>query len=163
MANFNTTEFNSAFNDEKILKEMEQARAEREQYKKDHANDSERDELPKGEYEFKIVAIDKTQSKNGNDMVTVELVVLNGEYKNRHIWYRQLINEGWKMLRAVDFLNSLKSGVDVEFTSSEQFITTLDDVFNAVEDKMEFLIELWYTGKDGKQYPNFKVKEVYDV
>lgn len=129
-------------------------------------------EVPLGSYEVKIEKLELTLSntdENGNikdknkdqkPMVRIWFKILEGEFKGSLIFYNQLVTEGFQLNIMNEFLNSLDSGVDVYFESFNQYKDMILDIHEAIDGKLEYLLEY---DKNNKGYSTYKIEEVYEV
>ena len=117
-------------------------------------------EVPVGEYEVKIEKLEIVASKKGDPMLTCWFKILEGQYKNSMLFMNQLLTQGFQIGIADEFLRSLGTKHIVNFTGYAAYNNLVMDIFEAVEGKSEFLLS--YT-KSKKDYPIFKIKEIYDV
>lgn len=116
-------------------------------------------EVPVGDYEVKVSKIELgatgEKSKNpGMPMVKVWFDILAGEYKGQKIFMNQMITTGFGLHKTKEFLNSLETGIPVEFENFVQFADLLTEIFNAVDGKAEF--QLAY-GKNPKGFSTYTI------
>lgn len=96
-------------------------------------------EVPHDDYEVSIAKIEMgvtgERSKTpGMPQAKVWFKVLNGEYRGQLIFMNQNLTTGFGIHQMNDFLDSLESGIPVEFVDFVQYAQLFDDVFNAVKD-----------------------------
>ena len=118
------------------------------------------EEVPNGNYEVKLEKLELTKSKSGKPMVSIWFKILNGDFKNQRIFYNQLVDEGFKINIMNEFLYSLDSGFDVYFESFKQYNDLILDIHEAIDGKLEYLLEY---GENKKGYKTYTIKEVFDV
>ena len=112
------------------------------------SNTGEFVEVPKGEYEVKVVKIELgatgENSKNpGMPMAKVWFEILAGEYQGQKIFMNQMLTSGFGIHKMNEFLNSLETGIPVVFENFEQYSELFTQVFNAVDGTAEY--QLSYT------------------
>ena len=134
---------------------------------KEHLKEAEENggggELPDGEYKINLNKMELGQSKNGALMIKAQFKILAGDRKNQYIFVNRVLtgtkNDGFMMIKAKEFLESLDSGIDVSFEDWEQFNDLILDIADAVkEDGLEYIATL---DTDGK-YQNFDIIDVLD-
>lgn len=122
-------------------------------------------EVPHGEYEVKVAKLELTEtganSKNpGSPMVTAWFKVLSGQHKDGMIFMNQVIMQPFQIHLAKKFLESLESGLAIEFESYSQFGQLLMDVHEAIDNNLEYALKY---GENNKGYNTFEITEVYEV
>ena len=117
-------------------------------------------EVPEGTYEVAVEKLELVSSKNDKPMGTIWFKVLTGEYKGSRIFYNQVLEQAFQVHIFNEFVRSLDSGVNVEFTSYRQYGEMLMNVAEAIDKKLEY--GLVY-GKNNKGYPTFEIEEVFEV
>lgn len=127
---------------------------------KNSANSPSYREVPEGTYEVAVEKLELISSKNGKPMGTIWFKVLTGEYKGSRIFYNQVLEQAFQVHMFNEFVRSLDSGVNVEFTSYRQYGEMLMNVAEAIDKKLEY--GLVY-GKNNKGYPTFEIEEVFEV
>jgi len=117
-------------------------------------------EVPHGNYEVKIEKLELVESSKGDPMVSIWFRILSGDFANSMIFYNQVINKGFGLHKANEFLRSLDSGIEVEFKSFRQYGELLMDIREAIDGKLEY--NLAYTeGKKG--FSNYEIEEVFET
>lgn len=117
-------------------------------------------EVPHGNYEVKIEKLELVESSKGDPMVSVWFRILSGDFQNSMIFYNQVINKGFGLHKANEFLRSLESGIEVEFKSFRQYGELLMDIHEAIDGNLEY--NLAYTeGKKG--FSNYEIEEVFET
>lgn len=117
-------------------------------------------EVPHGKYEVAITKLELTESKKGDPMVSVWFKVTNGEYKGSLIFMNQVITQGFQIHIADEFLRSLETTVDVQFESYSQYAEILADIFEEIEDKVEFVLDY---GENKKGFNTFEIIDSFEV
>lgn len=117
-------------------------------------------EVPHGKYEVAITNLELTESKKGDPMVSVWFKVTNGEYKGSLIFMNQVITQGFQIHIADEFLRSLETTVDVQFESYSQYAEMLADIFEEIEDKVEFVLDY---GENKKGFNTFEIIDSFEV
>ena len=133
----------------------------REQMKEAEENGGNK--LPDGEYTVKLDKMELGESSKHALMIKAQFRIIDGDYKKQCIFKNQVLtgtkNDGFMMVKAKEFLESLDSGIDVTFEDWEQFNDLILDIAEAVqEDDLRYLVVL---DTDGK-YQNMDIAEVLD-
>lgn len=120
-------------------------------------------ELPDGEYKVTLDKMELTQSSKGALMIKAQFRIQAGDHKKQCIFVNRVLtgtkNDGFMMIKAKEFLESLDSGIDVSFEDWEQFNDLILDIGDAVkEDGLSYIAVL---DTDGK-YQNFDIIDVLD-
>lgn len=129
---------------------------------KEEGSGAQREEVPKGEYEVKIEKLELVETKKApqRPMVSVWMRIVDGDFKNQIIFMNQLVDEGWKIDQSNQFLESLESGLDVEFESYSQYDELLLDIHEVIDEQLEYAINY---GETKSGYPTYKILEVFEV
>lgn len=122
-------------------------------------NTMEFKEVPEGKYEVAINKIDLVESKSGRPMVSIWMKILEGPYTGQLIFYNQVIDMGFGLHNANEFLRSLDSGIDVEFENFRQYNDMLMDIMEAIDGQLEYALEY---GKNNKGYSTYKIIDVFE-
>lgn len=122
-------------------------------------NGGNREEVPHGDYEVAINKLELKKSNAGNPMVSVWFKVLAGNHKGQLIFMNQVITQGFQIHIANEFLRSLNTGLNIEFTSYSQYGALLQEVFEATKD---FEYGLEYT-ENNKGYSVFTITDVFTL
>lgn len=117
-------------------------------------------EVPHGKYEVAITKLELTESKKGDPMVRVWFKVTYGEYKGSLIFMNQVITQGFQIHIADEFLRSLETTVDVQFESYSQYAEMLADIFEEIEDKVQFVLDY---GENKKGFNTFEIIDSFEV
>lgn len=143
--------FNKEFPADEMKKQMKEAA--------ENSNSN----LPDGEYTVKLDKMELGESSKHALMIKAQFRITEGEHKKQCIFKNQVLtgtkNDGFMMVKAKEFLESLDSGIDVEFEDWEQFNDLILDIAEAVqEDDLRFVIVL---DTDGK-YQNAEIADVME-
>lgn len=143
--------FNQEFPAEQVKKQM-----------KDAETNSGPD-LPDGEYKIKLDKMELAQSQKQQLMIKAQFRIKAGNHQNKCIFVNKVMtgtkNDGFMMLKAKEFLESLDSGIDVEFNDWEQFNDLILDIADAIkDDDLTYICTLTTDGK----YQNFEIIDVLD-
>lgn len=122
-------------------------------------NKMEFKEVPEGKYEVKIDKMELKQSKTGRPMLTVWMKILEGEYKGQLIFYNQVVDVGFGLHNANEFLRSLDSGLDVTFENFRQYGNLIMDIHEAIDGKLEYGLKY---GKNSKGYNTYEITDVFE-
>lgn len=122
-------------------------------------------EVPCGRYEVKIEKMELGEtgpkSKNpGSPMLKVQFRILTGEYKNSCIFMNQVITQAFQLHLAKEFLQSLDSGLDIDFESFMQFSDLILDVHEAINGRLEYGLDYSETSKGFKK---FEITDVFET
>lgn len=121
----------------------------------------EYEEVPVGTYEVKIEKMELKESSKGDPMFSAWFRILAGKCENQLLFMNQVITQGFQIGQVNRFLRSLDAvEQEIEFKDYEQYNDLILDVAEAVDGKLEFLIEY---KKSKKDFPIYTVKEVYEV
>lgn len=116
-------------------------------------------EIPEGKYEVKIDKMELTESKKGRPMLTVWMKILEGEYKGQLIFYNQVVDMGFGLHNANEFLRSLDSGLDVTFENFRQYGNLIMDIHEAIDGVLEYGLKY---GKNSKGYNTYEITDVFE-
>lgn len=127
------------------------------------AKENQNTPLPDGEYTARLEKMELGESSNGALMLKAQFRITEGDHKKQCIFKNQVLtgtkNDGFMMLKANEFLESLDSGIPVAFEDWEQYNDLILDVAEAVqEDKLRYLISV---DTDGK-YQNSEIVDILD-
>lgn len=122
-------------------------------------NKMEFKEVPEGKYEVKIDKMELSESKKGRPMLTVWMKILEGEYKGQLIFYNQVVDMGFGLHNANEFLRSLDSGLDVTFENFRQYGNLIMDIHEAIDGKLEYGLKY---GKNSKGYNTYEITDVFE-
>jgi len=117
-------------------------------------------EVPHGTYEVEVNKMELITSKAGDPMVSIWFKVLEGEFKGSLIFYNQVVTQGFQIHLANELLRNMDTEIDIEFKSYGQYAQMIMDIHEAVDEKLEFVLD--YT-KGKKGFSNYAIKEVFEV
>ena len=145
------------FNDSVDLKGLQ------EDVKNADANGGDFPEVPAGTYEVELASLEiKGTKKDGKPMVAMSFKILEGEYKGQRLFENKVIygtkNDGQMIKSVIGFLEALGSGVDIVFHDYDQFEDVVLDIFEAVEDKLEFVVDY-----DPEEFFRISISEVFEI
>ena len=135
---------------------------------KDNASSTDYPEIPAGKYEVKVDNIEAKNSKNGNPMVSIQFRILAGKYEKSCIFYNGVFHEDWMRHRVAKMLSDLIADGDntamVNLILKGSLSEVNDFCMDVAEDisgkKLEYLLDY---GVDKKDYPTYKIAEVYEA
>lgn len=118
----------------------------------EEAKKNEPQQIPDGEYRCKVEKMELKESKKGFPMCFIQFRILAGNLKKHCIFYNRVLagtkNDGFMMKMNNDFLDSLDSGIDVDFKNWEQYNDLILDIGEAIDaDKLEYMVEVETDGK----------------
>lgn len=120
---------------------------------------TERVEVPDGQYECKVEKMEMKESKTGNPMVSIWFRILAGDFKNSVLFMNQTIHTGFGLRTAKKMLSDMDTGLPVDFQSFAQFAGLIESVKEAIEtQKLEYAVKYTTTKNDFK---NFEITEVF--
>jgi hypothetical protein len=123
------------------------------------ASDGEYVEVPYGDYEVKVTKIElgATGEKSktpGAPIAKVWFSVLAGDFKGQLIFMNQMLTSGFGIHKMNEFLNSLETGIPVQFENFQQYADLFAQIFAEVDGKAEF--QLSYT-QNNKGYAVYNI------
>lgn len=144
--------FNQQFPADQMKKQIQEA--------KENGGGSD---LPDGEYTVKLDKMELGQSQKGALMIKAQFRIQKGDHKKQCIFVNRVLtgtkNDGFMMIKANEFLDSLDSGIDVVFEDWEQYNDLILDIAEAIqEDGLAYVVSLTKNG----QYQDFEVIDVID-
>lgn len=127
------------------------------------ANTGDFVEVPKGDYEVKVVKIElgetKETSKNPHmPMAKIWYEILAGEYKGQKIFQNQMLTSGFGIHKMNELLISLESGVTIQFENFIQYADLFTQVFDAIDGKAEY--QLHYA-ENNKGFATYDIVQRY--
>lgn len=127
-------------------------------------NSSKFEDIIPGKYEISIDSLQVKETKAGNAlMLAVSMRILDGKYKNRLMFFNQLLMTGFGLHKANTFLRSLDTGVNVKFEDFEQYNEMVKEVELTIKNTgLEYEVEYSKTEKDEKVYENYKITQVFE-
>jgi hypothetical protein len=143
--------FNEAFPADKMKEDMKEAK------------ENSGSNLPDGEYTCKLEKMELGESSKGALMIKAQFRITKGDHKKQCIFKNCVLtgtkNDGFMLLKANEFLESLDSGEDVTFEDWEQYNDLILDIAEAIQDEgLTYVIEL---DTDGK-YQNMNIVDILD-
>lgn len=126
---------------------------------KDGGSNGDFKEVPFGSYEVAIDKLELGVSKKGSPMLTCWFKILDGEFKNSRLFMNQVVEQGFQIHLANEFLRSLDSGIEIEFKSFKQYANLVLDVSEAIGG-LEYAIDY---GETSKGFKTFKVTDVFET
>ena len=102
------------------------------------ANTGDFVEVPHGDYEVKVVKLEVGESKKGMPMGKVWFEVIAGEYKNQKIFMNQMLTSGFGIHKMNEFLNTLETGITVQFENFNQYADLFKQIFAEIDGKAEY-------------------------
>lgn len=129
------------------------------------ANSGEYEEIPHGKYEVKVEKMElaecKSEKNKGMPMIKVQFRIVGDNYNNACIFMNNLLVQPFAIHMVCEFLRSLDSGVNVEFDGNySHFNDTIMDVMEAIDGKLEYLLDY---SQNKKGYNQYRVEEVFEV
>lgn len=123
-------------------------------------NNVEYKEVPLGQYEVAVEKMELKKSKNDDAMVSIWFKIIAGDYKGQFLFMNQVITQGFQIHIVNEFLRSLDTKVDVEFTSYSDYAKLLETIKEAIDkEQIEYGIE--YGEKKG--FKTFKITDVFEI
>lgn len=124
------------------------------------------EEIVPGTYEIAIEKLEMKETKSGDAlMLSVCMKILDGKYKNRLIFFNQLLMSGFGIHKANTFLRSLDTGADVKFEDFVKYDELVKEIELTIKNiGLEYELEFSKTeGKNGKTYDNYKITQVFEA
>ena len=120
-------------------------------------------EVPLGDYEVKVSKIElgETGEKSktpGMPMAKVWFEILAGEYKGQKIFMNQMLTSGFGIHKMNEFLDSLETGIRVQFENFTQYADLFKQIFDAVDGTAEY--QLAY-GENNKGYSTYTIVQKF--
>lgn len=117
-----------------------------------------------GEYECALLSLELGTNKAGDKlMLKGAFKILDGEFKNQRLWVNKVLtgcnNSAWCVKSAIDFLNTLGSEQEVEFTGDFDDLETQIQIVSADVKNCTFLVNK-VTNNNG--FTNLYVNDVFD-
>lgn len=121
-------------------------------------------EVPHGDYEVAITKLELGEtgpnSKTpGAPMVKVWFKIVEGEHKGSLIFMNQVITQGFQIHIVDEFLRSLETDVEIEFTSYAEYAQMLMDIFEAVNGNYEYALKYG----ENKGFNTFEITDVFEL
>ena len=152
MSDFDFSRFDDELDLEALAQEIDAS-------EKGEGGNGEFKEVPMGNYEAKIDKLELSVSKSGKPMLTCWFKILAGEFKNSRLFMNQVIEQGFQIHIANDFLRSLDSGLDIKFKTFKQYEQLVMDVAEAI-DGLEYAVKY---GETSKGFKTFEITDVFET
>lgn len=119
--------------------------------------------IPDGEYRCKVEKMELKESKKGFPMCSIQFRIVAGENKKMCLFYNRVLagtkNDGFMIHGCNEFLDSLDSGIDVEFMNWKQYNDLILDIFEAITaDKLEYMVSV----KNDGDFANLEIVDIID-
>lgn len=116
-----------------------------------------------GDYECALLGLELGTTKAGDKlMLKGKFKILDGEFKNQRLWINKVLtgcnNSAWCIKSAIDFLNTLGSEQEVEFTGDFDDLETQIKIVFADVKNCTFLV----AQKTNGNFKNYYVSDVWD-
>ena len=123
----------------------------------------ERKVVPFGDYEVKITKLELGEHKfddeyKGMPVATVWYKVVSGEYAGQMLFQNRKLtsiktpsSNGFIVRKFMEFLESLESGIPVEFENWQQFGDLMKTIFNEIDGRAEYQLS-YFENKGYKDY-----------
>lgn len=116
-----------------------------------------------GDYECGLMGLELGTNKAGDKlMLKGSFKILDGEFKNQRLWINKVLtgcnNSAWCIKSAIDFLNTLGSEQEVEFTGDFDDLETQIQIVFADVKNCTFLVHQQTNGN----FKNYFVNDVWD-
>lgn len=139
--------FNSMFDVEGLKKDMESV------------GTGDFVEVPKGDYEVKVTKIElgETGEKSktpGMPMAKVWFEIIAGEYAGQKIFMNQMLTTAFGIHKTTEFLNSLETGIAVQFENFVQYADVMAQVFREIDGVGEYALNY---GENNKGYSTYTI------
>lgn len=117
-----------------------------------------------GEYECALMNLELGTNKAGDKlMLKGSFKILDGKFKNQRLWINKVLtncnNSAWCIKSAIDFLNTLGSEQEVEFTGDFDDLETQIQIVYADVKNCTFLVNQ-VTNDNG--FKNYYINDVFD-
>lgn len=117
-----------------------------------------------GEYECALMGLELGTNKAGDKlMLKGSFKILDGEFKNARLWINKILtgcnNSAWCVKSALDFLNSMGSDQEVEFTGDFDDLATQINIVYCDVKNCTFVVNQ-VTSNSG--FKNYYVNDVFD-
>ena len=99
-------------------------------------------------------------TKKGDPMVSVWFKIVAGNYTGKMLFYNQVIKLPFQLKILINFLNSLKTGINVTFGTYEELENLLDDFMNEINGRLEFSLDY---RENNKGYETYTIKETFNI
>lgn len=116
-------------------------------------------EIPPGTYEVAVEKMELKASKKGEPMLSIWFNIVGNKFKGQKIFYNQMLTTGFGIHIANEMLRSLDSGINITFEDYVQYNELIQDVFEEINDRLEYALEY---GKNDKGFNTYKITEVFE-
>ena len=155
MSDFDFSKFDDELDLAGLMEDIENA-------EKGEGSNGDFKEVPLGNYEAKIDKLELSVSKSGKPMLTCWFKILAGEFKNSRLFMNQVVEQGFQIHIANDFLRSLDSGLEIKFTPNggyKAYEQMVMDVAEAI-DGLEYAVKY---GETSKGFKTFEITDVFET
>ena len=152
MSDFDFSRFDDELDLEALAQEIDAS-------EKGNGSNGDFKEVPLGNYEAKIDKLELSVSKSGKPMLTCWFKILAGEFKNSRLFMNQVIEQGFQIHIANDFLRSLESDLEIKFKTFKQYEQLVMDVAEAI-DGLEYAVKY---GETSKGFKTFEITDVFET
>ena len=116
-------------------------------------------EVPKGDYEVKVTKIElgetgQNSKTPGAPMAKVWFDIVAGEFKGQKIFMNQMLTTGFGIHKMNEFLESLQTGITVQFENFVQYADLFEQIFAEVDGKAEYQLNY---GENNKGYSTYTI------
>lgn len=122
----------------------------------------QQEKVPYDNYEVKLHKMEivecKSEKHKGEPMIKASFKIIAGDYKGKWINMNQLITSSFQIHIMNEFLRSLDTGLEVEFTTYSKYADLLKDIEEECE-KLEFVLKF----SENKGFDKFKITDVFEV
>lgn len=120
---------------------------------------TERVEVPDGQYECRVEKLEIGESKSGNPKISIWFRIIAGDFNNSMLFMNQTIHTGFGLHTAKKILADMDTGLPIDFQSFAQFAGLIESVGEAIKtQKLEYAVKYTTTKNDFK---NFEIVEVF--
>ena len=121
-------------------------------------------EVPKGDYEVRVSKIELGETGErsktpGMPMAKVWFDIIAGDFKGQKIFMNQMLTSGFGIHRMNEFLNSLETGITVQFENFTQYADLFKQIFEAVDGKAEYALAY---GENNKGYSTYNITQRFE-
>ena len=122
-------------------------------------NNASYKEVPDGDYEVAITKMELKATKEGKPMVSVWFKIVNGDYKGQLIFANFVLTSGFGIHKCNEFLRSLGSNLDVDFTTFSAYGKLVAELFEYAKD-YEFALEYIHNSRN---YPEYTINDIFEL
>lgn len=125
-------------------------------------NNQQFEETPKGTYVAKVENLEIGETKDGRPMLKAMFRITEGDYTKRCLFLNRVLygtkNDANMIASAIGFLNSLDSGIEIDFNGYADFSDLVLDVFEEIENTLEYEVDY-----DPDAFQSISIKDVFEV